>query len=112
MYAQAEIFDSKLSVQLPLDVGSMLLGLLGMDGEQGVAEINAAIMSALYGGESVPNPFRQMYDAVNNANIGVGEALEALLRIGSSQTELILSVDMLVEVLTSAARSLGDRAGL
>ncbi|MGN0768139.1 MAG: hypothetical protein ACI4M8_02170, partial [Christensenellales bacterium] len=107
IYLSVEIFDMKLNLKLEFDAMGYLLGLLGITEQTETATenlglLNAAV-SALFNGWDGEkalekgNPVGQLVNAAATNNSK--EILEAIVRIGSGEAGLILTVDILLEVM-------------
>ena len=99
VYLSLEIFDTSLSVALEFDTVSFVMSMLGLSGgeSENAALINKSVKA--YGNEDGKTPFAEAANAATNGDNA--EFLNALLRLSSSEASLILTVDILLEVLNA-----------
>ncbi|HKL74311.1 MAG TPA: hypothetical protein VJ903_05400, partial [Clostridia bacterium] len=112
IYVQGEVFDSKLNLNITdFNLGQLLLSNLGLPGAQeeedivnkSVAGLNSNIVAEFNNEdnkETQLNAFEQLYQLKNSDdNALMSNAVEALIRMTKQDTSVILTVDLLVEIM-------------
>ncbi|MDD4316042.1 MAG: InlB B-repeat-containing protein, partial [Clostridia bacterium] len=109
IYLQGEVFDSTLNLHVPeMYIARMLLNMVGLSDEE--VELNPlsnAVYDSIPGyreykeerGESVQNPFEALYEASGDQEVLASSLLEALIRVNSQEAGLVLTAELMTEVL-------------
>ncbi|MBO4539411.1 MAG: hypothetical protein J5781_03985, partial [Clostridia bacterium] len=99
VYLSMELFDTTLSVALEFDTVSFVMSMMGLsNGESDNSAMLDKVIKA-FGSGSDKTPFAQLANAAATGNDA--DALNALIRLSSSEASMILTVDILLEVLNA-----------